>query len=270
MAKLSRPEFIATLAPMAIQARREGSPLFPSVRLAQNLLETGGVIHPWYNLGGIKVGSGTPNAYWKGQWLRKGTWEVENGSRVDTSAYFRAYESVYHFYKDQDLLLQLPRYERVRKAGTPSAQAEALRQSGYATDPQYGAKINSLIQSYHLTRYDDLAEQPQEPAEQPETDAAVPAEKPPVLIPIRLNGEQIAEGLLIDRQTWAPARLVGEALKMRIGWKDKTVTANGQPLPTQVFDGKGYAPVRELAAISPNAKAAWNKEAGTVDLTTTD
>ena len=70
MVKLSRAEFIATLAPIAIRVRREGSPLFPSVRLAQNLLETGGVLHPWNNLGGIKVGSGQTNAYWKGQYVR--------------------------------------------------------------------------------------------------------------------------------------------------------------------------------------------------------
>jgi len=128
--------------------------MFPSVRLAQNLLETGGVIHPWNNLGGIKVGSGIPNAFWKGQWVRKGTWEVENGTRVDTAANFRAYESVYHFYKDQDLLFLLPRYARVRAAKSPSEQADALRLCGYATDPQYASKITSIIKTYKLDQYD--------------------------------------------------------------------------------------------------------------------
>jgi len=273
MPKLSKPEFIAILAPMAVQARREGSPLFPSVRLAQNLLETGGVIHPWNNLGGIKVGSGTPNAFWKGQWVRKGTWEVENGTRVDTAANFRAYESVYHFYKDQDLLFRLPRYERVRKAGTPSAQAEALRQCGYATDPQYGAKINSIIQSYRLTQYDNLAVQPQpqpKPKPDPIPEPAAPAEQTGSPIVILLNGAHLAEGRVVDGRTWAPARVVGEALRLKIGWKEKAVTANGKPLPTLVFDGKGYAPVRELAAMNAAAKVAWNKETNAVDLVLTE
>ncbi|MFC4302997.1 glucosaminidase domain-containing protein [Cohnella boryungensis] len=261
MAKLSKPEFIAMLAPMAIRARKEGSPLLPSVRLAQNLLETGGVIHAWNNLGGIKVGSGKPNAYWRGQWVRKGTWEVENGVRTDTSALFRAYGSVYDFYKDQDLLLQLPRYDRVRKASTPYAQAEALRLCGYATDPQYGSKISALIQTYRLTQYDAQAAAP-------DPGPAAPAKDAPIPIPVRLNGVSLAEGRLIDSQTWVPARVVGEALGLKIGWKDKTVLANNKPLPTQVFDGKGYVPIRELAAIQPKAKVTWNKDANSVDLTT--
>jgi len=154
MANLTKPQFIAALLPHVQRVRREGSPMFPSVRLAQNLLETGGVLHPWNNLGGIKVGSGIPNAFWKGQWVRKGTWEVENGTRVDTAANFRAYESVYHFYKDQDLLFALVRYARVRAAKSPAEQADALRMCGYATDPQYATKITSIIKTYKLDQYD--------------------------------------------------------------------------------------------------------------------
>ncbi len=258
MAKLSRTEFIAALAPIAIRVRREGSPLFPSVRLAQNLLETGGVLHSWNNLGGIKVGNGQTNAYWKGQFVRKGTWEVENGTRVDTTALFRAYDSVYDFYKDQDLLLQLPRYERVRKAATPEIQAEALRLSGYATDPQYGSKIIALIQSNRLTQYDEQAARP-EPTN--------PPVREPLPVPVRLNGAPLAEGRLIAGQTWVPARAVGEALQLKIGFANKTVTANGQPLPTQLTGNVGYVPVRDLIAIHETAKVVWNGADTSVDIT---
>jgi len=259
MAQLGKQEFIATLAPMAIQARKEGSPLFPSVRLGQNLLETGGVIHPWNNLGGIKVGNGKPNAYWHGQWVRKGTWEVENGTRTDTTALFRAYDSVYDFYKDQDLLFMLPRYERVRTAATPSIQAEALHLCGYATDPQYGSKIIALIQTYGLSKFDAQAAAP-DPAS---------TEDKPLFIAVNLNGVRLADGRIIDNQTWVPARAVGEALRLKIGWENKTVTANGKPLPTQVFGEKGYVPIRDLAAANPAAKASWNKEGNTVEIMTT-
>lgn len=255
MAKLSKSQFIAALAPMAIRARQEGSPLFPSVRLAQNLLETGGVIHPWNNLGGIKVGSGKANAFWHGQWVRKGTWEVENGTTVDTSALFRAYDSVYDFYRDQDLLFQLSRYERVRKAQSPSQQAEALRLCGYATDPQYGAKIISIIQANKLTQYDDLAA--------PVDNNPKPAV---TLVPITVNGVQVAEGQTSDSQTWVPARVVGEALQIKVGWNGQSVTANGIILATRLIDGKGYVPVRDLAAANPKAKVAWDKETHAVDI----
>src|SRR5690625_1972635 len=138
-------EFIAYLAPYATQLRAEGSPIFPSVRLAQNALETGWKIPSWNNLGGIKVGSGRANAWWDGSSVNKNTWEVINGQRIDTAANFRAYESIYHFYKDQDLLFDLPRYERVRKAQTPEKQADMLYACGYATDPQYAQKLKNII-----------------------------------------------------------------------------------------------------------------------------
>ncbi|WP_391571928.1 glycoside hydrolase family 73 protein [Cohnella sp.] len=162
MAKLTKAQFIATLAPDAIRARREGSPLFTSVRLAQNLLETGGVIHSWYNLGGIKVGSGAPNEWWDGSSVRKGTWEVYGGQTVNTTANFRAYKSVYHFYRDQDRLFGNSRYARVRSAKTPETQAEMLRACGYATDPQYATKIIALIDSYGLRKYDEEVTVPSE------------------------------------------------------------------------------------------------------------
>lgn len=142
---MKREEFIAQLAPIAVQLRVEGSPLFPSVRLAQNLLETGGRIHSWNNLGGIKVGNGKPNDYWKGGIVNKGTWEVYDGQRIDVTAAFRAYESIYDFYKDQDLLLQYRRYDSVRDSQSPNEQAYALAASGYATDPQYAIKLILLI-----------------------------------------------------------------------------------------------------------------------------
>ncbi|MGM0882583.1 MAG: glycoside hydrolase family 73 protein [Bacillota bacterium] len=154
MVQLSRAAFIAKLAPIVKQVRAEGSPLLPSVRLAQNILETGCVIHPWYNLGGIKVGSGKPNGFWKGRSILKGTWEEYGGTRVDTAAYFRVYDSLYDFYKDQDLLFQLPRYDRVRNAKTPEQQAAMLQACGYATDSAYPGKLIALIQANDLTQYD--------------------------------------------------------------------------------------------------------------------
>jgi flagellar protein FlgJ len=147
-------EFFAKLIPDVLKVRQEGSKIFPSVRLAQNLLETGGEIHHWYNLGGIKVGRGKPNKYWDGQAVRKGTWEVYSGTTVDCSANFRAYTSLYNFYKDQDLLFNFDRYKRVREAKTPLDQATALVKCGYATDPAYADKIIKIIGKYHLEQYD--------------------------------------------------------------------------------------------------------------------
>jgi len=217
MANLTKPQFIAVLLPHVQRVRREGSPMFPSVRLAQNLLETGGVLHPWNNLGGIKVGTGTPNAFWKGQWVRKGTWEVENGTRVDTAANFRAYESVYHFYKDQDLLFALARYARVRAAKSPAEQAEALRLCGYATDPQYATKITSIINTYKLDQYDA----PDVPEMEDEDELKLSANEKTMLINA-LNKLAAAETI---GKEWAEKAEKGELTLSQLTWLNTIIMA---------------------------------------------
>lgn len=151
---MDKKDFIATLAPFAIQARKDGSPLFPSVRLAQNLLETGGKIDSHNNLGGFKVGGGKPNGFWKGDTYITPTWEVVGGKRIETDATWRSYSNVHDFYRDQDLLFAKPRYDRVRAAKTPNEQAEMLYKCGYATDPSYSSKIKALMLAYNLSQYD--------------------------------------------------------------------------------------------------------------------
>lgn len=158
MTKLSRNDFITKLAPIVQRVWSEGSPLLPSVRLAQNILETGCVIHPWYNLGGIKVGGGKPNGFWKGRSINKGTWEEYGGLTVNITANFRVYDQLYDFYKDQDLLFLLPRYARVRAAKTPEAQAAMLYACGYATDSAYASKLLSIIEANDLTKFDVIEE----------------------------------------------------------------------------------------------------------------
>ncbi|MDO3681401.1 glycoside hydrolase family 73 protein [Paenibacillus ehimensis] len=158
---MTREEFIAVVAPVAVQLRKEGSPIFPSVRIAQALLETGGKIHAWNNLVGYKVGSGQPNGFWKGKSVSTKTWEVYNGVRVDgVQAHWRAYDCIEDCFRDQDLLFNWSRYDRVRNAKTPQDQTEMLRVCGYATDPEYTKKLRRLITSYTLEQYDKEAEEP--------------------------------------------------------------------------------------------------------------
>lgn len=156
---MNKEQFFAMLAPIAIRVRGEGSFMFPSLRLAQNWLETGGKIPSWNNLGGYKVGSGKTNVYWRGDVVNKSTWEVYNNHRVEVVAAFRAYDSIYDFYKDQDLLFMISRYDRVRSAQTPRQQAQALQDCGYATDPSYASKLTAIMESNGLQQYDIIEEE---------------------------------------------------------------------------------------------------------------
>jgi flagellum-specific peptidoglycan hydrolase FlgJ len=146
---MTRAEFISIIAPIAVKLRAGGSPIFPSIRIAQALLETGGSIPAWNNVVGFKVGGGIINAYWRGRSVSTQTWEVYDGVRYDNvTANWRAYDSVEYCFRDQDFLFGISRYDRVRKAKSPSEQAAALYVCGYATDPFYAGKIVALASQY--------------------------------------------------------------------------------------------------------------------------
>ncbi|HQQ69635.1 MAG TPA: flagellar assembly peptidoglycan hydrolase FlgJ [Alicycliphilus sp.] len=97
-----------------------------------------------FNLFGIKAGKG-----WTGKVAEVSTTEYVNGAPRKTVAKFRAYDSYEDSFKDYARLINdNPRYEKAR-AKTHSAQAFAaeLQKAGYATDPQYAAKLSRAIQS---------------------------------------------------------------------------------------------------------------------------
>lgn len=152
--KYNLNSFITLIAPIVQRVHLEGGRLLPSVRIAQSWLETGGNVPSWFNLGGYKVGSGNKTPYWRGDSVNTATKEVYNGVTVNTTANWRAYESIYHFYKDQDLLFDHSRYERVRVASTFEEQCKALYFCGYATDPLYANKLISIINSNGLYKFD--------------------------------------------------------------------------------------------------------------------
>jgi len=153
--KLSTRDFIALIAPIAVELRLDGSPIFPSLRIAQAAHETGWTIHPWNNLVGYKVGSGKLTPYWHGRSVSTKTWEVYDGVRQDNvTANWRAYISIADCFRDQDLLFGIDRYARVRSAATPDEQAKALYACGYATDPAYAQKLINTINQYDLKKFD--------------------------------------------------------------------------------------------------------------------
>jgi hypothetical protein len=167
-ASSDRLRFIQTVAPLAMRVRIEGGSLFPSVLLAQTILETGGVIHDWNNIVGYKVGSGQHTPYWSGRSVNTRTREVIDGvNRPNERADWRAYDTILDCLKDQALLFlnNRGRYQAVIDSATPEEQARALYECGYATDapaeidgdPAYYEKIQAIIRSGGLSAYDQEA-----------------------------------------------------------------------------------------------------------------
>lgn len=94
------------------------------------------------NLFGIKAGPG-----WKGKVATAVTTEYVNGRPQQRVEKFRAYDTPADSFKDYArMLANNPRYEKVLSSGTDAAAfAHGLQRAGYATDPQYGNKLTSII-----------------------------------------------------------------------------------------------------------------------------
>ncbi|MEM8816850.1 MAG: flagellar assembly peptidoglycan hydrolase FlgJ [Pseudomonadota bacterium] len=123
--------------------------------LAQAALETGWGKHvpeslggqSSFNLFGIKADS-----RWNGDAVSKQTLEFRNGIPQQESARFRSYASVAESVEDYARFIQdNPRYAAVGESGaTPEAFGSALSAAGYATDPDYAAKISRVAASERM------------------------------------------------------------------------------------------------------------------------
>jgi flagellar protein FlgJ len=94
------------------------------------------------NLFGIKAG-----ADWKGKVANAVTTEYVNGKPHTRVEKFRAYDSHADAFKDYaNMIGKNPRYEKVlQHGGDASTFAHGLQRAGYATDPQYAAKLSRII-----------------------------------------------------------------------------------------------------------------------------
>ena len=95
-----------------------------------------------HNLFGIKATGG-----WKGKVVDAVTTEYVNGVPQKRIEKFRAYDSYADAFRDYAKLLRdNPRYEGVLANATDvNSFAQGLQRAGYATDPQYAAKLTRII-----------------------------------------------------------------------------------------------------------------------------
>ena len=100
-----------------------------------------------HNLFGIKAGAG-----WHGKTVLAETTEYVNGVAQRKLARFRAYGSYAESFSDYaNLLTSNPRFSKaLQNVQTPEQFARAIQHAGYATDPQYAAKLVRVIQQASL------------------------------------------------------------------------------------------------------------------------
>lgn len=147
----SQKSFMTLLKPYADKAAQELN-VNADVLLAQAALETGWgkhVIHDAQGVNSFNLFNIKANASWKGDSVKMNTMEYANNAYSSESAEFKKYQNYAQSFDDYVALIKnSERYTGVLKAGADSNQyAEQLQQAGYATDPDYAKKIQSVLRA---------------------------------------------------------------------------------------------------------------------------
>lgn len=165
---MTKEEFFNLLGPLAVAEsnRRIKSGqkfVLPSVCISQSALETGygssGLMVKANAFFGIKAGGS-----WTGKVYTAGTWEVANGEEYNTTANFRAYDSLADSVADYySLIINASRYSRALSTyptgvKSPQDTIQEIWAGGYATDENYVSKVMSIINSNSLTEFDKLVD----------------------------------------------------------------------------------------------------------------
>lgn len=151
-----------------------GTGIFPSVKLAQMAIETGwgdSIKVAANNAYGIKPGNS-----WQGRVISNNTFEddpsgkrtyykgtnriypgvsaaLADGAHIQTL--FRVYNDVSESIRDHSRLLLKKHYSPALAASTPEAQAQAIKDCGYATGVNYVRDLISIINKYNLKIFDE-------------------------------------------------------------------------------------------------------------------
>lgn len=139
--------FRNTYGQAAIDAAK-GSRIFPETIIAAAALES--------NWGRSKLSSQFNNFFgikadksWKGKTVTMRTREVINGKTVYIDAPFRHYDNAKESFLNYVRFVSGPRYVRagVLSANTFEEQIQAIKDAGYATDPNYVSTLKGVLKT---------------------------------------------------------------------------------------------------------------------------
>ena len=144
--------------------------VLPSLVAAQAALESGwggsGLTSKANNLFGMKAGSA-----WTGSTLVLPTAEFINGKWITVNAVWRKYGSWSASIEDHGkLIASLSRYSKVVGETDYATACRAIKAAGYATDPDYPAKLIATIKANNLDKWDKEAMEGA-PASKPSTNS---------------------------------------------------------------------------------------------------
>jgi lysozyme len=132
--------------------------ILPSLTVSQAILESGWgqstLASKYHNLFGIKADSS-----WTGEYVTMSTTEESSsGYYYTVNAKFRKYDSYSDSIIDHDkFLIDNSRYSNLIGQTNAKTVTSLISKDGYATDSSYSSKLMSIINSYGLTAWDQLA-----------------------------------------------------------------------------------------------------------------
>lgn len=168
---LSESEFVEKVGPLyTADEKVHGIPA--CVSLAQAILESGygrtDLAQAGNNLHGMKCelsGNTWSGSSWDGgSYYEKESPEVINGATVMKRSKFRSYENVEASIADHAAYLigamngSEKRYPGIAEQTDYKEVIQRIVKGGYATDPQYEAKLNDIIGRFELTRFNVAGE----------------------------------------------------------------------------------------------------------------
>ena len=149
----------------AIKAQPTLYGLYPSVIIAQAALESGwgkSELSKYNNLFGVKASATQYSDAWvpnSSRTVNLRTKEYDNGYNSQVATW-RVYDSIADSITDRNALVATnPHYSAALKVATPEQQIQALKDGGYATEPDYVRRILSVINSNNLEQYDTITPQ---------------------------------------------------------------------------------------------------------------
>ena len=155
---MTNQEFIKLIGEkIQLENAKRGNPIFSSVAIAQAILETGwgksSLMMKANAIYGIKATSN-----WNGKVYNSKTNEVYDGKVYNIVSCFRAYNSLEESIADYFNLI-CTNYRKALVTNSPLECIQAIKNGGYATDPQYVNKIMSIINNWNLTKFDNRVQQ---------------------------------------------------------------------------------------------------------------
>lgn len=157
---MNKQEFINLIAPkVQRENNKRGNPLFSSIVIAQACLETGfgksETMMKYNAIFGIKA-----TLSWNGKSYNARTKEFYDGNVHNITDCFRAYNNLEESISDYfDLITKNSRYRNACISETPFECISAIKNGGYATEPNYVSLVMQIIEQNNLKKYDEKTEE---------------------------------------------------------------------------------------------------------------